>query len=175
MPEWHQLDCMSGHVKESETSKILQLYALHPCQLDYVPASVKHNIVDQHQIIVMLRWPWLTMLLKNGTTVNYNGWPWLWWLWLTMARDGHDDNGWPCLWEMAPLSTMVDMVMMTMVDHAFEKWHHSQPWLTMHDENGWLWYHLKWGQPWLDHGQNPQLNHGLTMGVLLRKLGFELH
>ena len=27
MPEWHQLDCMSGHVKESETSKILQLYA----------------------------------------------------------------------------------------------------------------------------------------------------
>ena len=27
MPEWHQLVCMSGHVKESETTKILQLYA----------------------------------------------------------------------------------------------------------------------------------------------------
>ena len=27
MPEWHQLVCMSGHVKESETAKILQLYA----------------------------------------------------------------------------------------------------------------------------------------------------
>ena len=43
MPEWHQLVCMSGHVKESETAKILQLYAtsifqVHSfvCQLDYV-------------------------------------------------------------------------------------------------------------------------------------------
>ena len=27
MPEWHQLVCISGHVKESETAKILQLYA----------------------------------------------------------------------------------------------------------------------------------------------------
>ena len=27
MPEWHQLVCMSGHVKESGTAKILQLYA----------------------------------------------------------------------------------------------------------------------------------------------------
>ena len=27
MPELHQLVCMSGHVKESETAKILQLYA----------------------------------------------------------------------------------------------------------------------------------------------------
>ena len=27
MPEWHQLVCMSGYVKESETAKILQLYA----------------------------------------------------------------------------------------------------------------------------------------------------
>ena len=43
MPEWHQLVPMSGHVKESETAKILQLYTtsilqVHSfvCQLDYV-------------------------------------------------------------------------------------------------------------------------------------------
>ena len=42
MPEWHQLISMSGHVKVSETAKILQLYAtfifhVHSfvCQLDY--------------------------------------------------------------------------------------------------------------------------------------------
>ena len=42
MPEWHQLVCMSGHVKESETAKMLQLYATSifqghsfVCQLDY--------------------------------------------------------------------------------------------------------------------------------------------
>ena len=42
MPEWHHLVSMSGHVKESETAKILQLYVtsifqVHyfVCQLDY--------------------------------------------------------------------------------------------------------------------------------------------
>ena len=54
MPEWHQLVCMSGHVKESETAKILQLYGtsifqVHSfvCQLDYNKFSLakyqEHN------------------------------------------------------------------------------------------------------------------------------------
>ena len=57
MPEWHQLVCMSGHVKESETPKILQLYAtsifqVHSfvCQLDYM-AKVCRLICHVPQIL----------------------------------------------------------------------------------------------------------------------------
>ena len=52
MPGWHQLVPVSGHVKESETAKKLQLYAISTfqvhsfvCQLDY--RELKKKIIFQ--------------------------------------------------------------------------------------------------------------------------------
>ena len=154
--------------------------------------------------------------LKNGTIVNH-GWPSLWWPWLTMTKDGHDDHGWPCFWEMEHCLTMVDhghhdhgwpcfekwtivnhgrprsswpwltmlwemdhcqplltTVIMTMVDHAFEKWTPLSTMVMMtmfgrgQTHGFWPWWpFLKarstmvepWSkpivEPWLNHGQNP--------------------
>ena len=61
MPEWHQLVCMSGHVKESEAAKILQLYAtsifqVHSfvCQLDYIYVVSCHGVSQGGDIISLL-------------------------------------------------------------------------------------------------------------------------
>ena len=42
-PEWHQLVCMSGHVKESETATILQLYATSISQVHSFVLSTRLN------------------------------------------------------------------------------------------------------------------------------------
>ena len=82
-------------------------------------------------IVLQITQSYLMSAMKPCTYYGDHGWPWL-----------------TTLWEMAPRSTMVD--------HAFEKWHHG------HGDHGWPWsshgfwpwcHFSKRGQPWLDHGQ----------------------
>ena len=46
MPEWHQLVCMSRHVKESETAKILQLYATSIFQVHFFCLSTRLSVYN---------------------------------------------------------------------------------------------------------------------------------